>query len=117
MIPPSQSVARRVKAAIASLSIAVLILLLFTFPTGPTDQYVRHAISGLGICACGPFSPLVLFHLPFEASLIASALWPIYLSLIAFTRIGLAHWGRHLTAVFSWSAVGLMFVVIAGAGV
>ena len=50
------------------------------------------------------------------ATLIAAALWPIYIAMIAFTRIGLAHWGRHLAILFIWNFVGLMFAVVAFQG-
>lgn len=105
--------ARR-KAAAAGAAVALAVLALAIFPMGATDAPVRGALWVLGACASGPFSPLLMFELPYQAMIAASALWPLYFCAVAFTRLGLVGWGWHLGLGLAWNFVGLWFSVTAG---
>lgn len=104
----------RWKAAAAGGAVALAVLALAVFPTDATDAHVRYALWFLGACASGPFSPLLMFELPYQAMLAASALWLLYFGAVAFTRLGLVGWGWHLALVLAWNFVGLWFSATAG---
>lgn len=106
---------RRRRAAIASLAVAAAVAAVFGLPV-PADDPVRAIVSGLGLCACGPFSGYAMSTLDLGAYLVAAALWPLYMVSIAFTRLGLVHWGVHLAGLFAWNGVGLWILILGGAG-